>query len=120
MTPEDSVLAACAAALDDRDVVTDPDILRSYTRDRSTGSAAGEPFAVVFPRTTEQVAAVMASAHAHRVPVVPRGAGSGLSGGSNAIEGFLHPAFHPRFPAQRPQAARQGAKQSRLPTPVAC
>ena len=89
MTPEDAVLAACDAALDDRDIVTDADILASYTRDRSTGSAAGEPFAVVFPRTTVQVSAVMAAAHAHRVPVVPRGAGSGLSGGSNAIDGSL-------------------------------
>ena len=31
----------------------------------------------------------MAAAHAHRVPVVPRGAGSGLTGGSNAIDGSL-------------------------------
>lgn len=83
------MLAACDAALDDRDVVVDADILRSYTRDRSTGSTAGEPFAVVFPRTTEQVSAVMTAAHAHRVPVVPRGAGSGLTGGSNAIDGSL-------------------------------
>jgi len=44
---------------------------------------------VVFPRTTEQVAAVMTAAHQHRVPVVPRGAGSGLTGGSNAIDGSL-------------------------------
>lgn len=83
------MLAACAAALADGDVVTDPDRLASYTRDRSTGSEAGEPFAVVFPRSTEQVAAVMLAAHEHRVPVVPRGAGSGLSGGSNAIDGSL-------------------------------
>jgi glycolate oxidase len=89
VTPEDAVLAACDAALDDRDVVTDADILASYTRDRSTGSAAGEPFAVVFPRTAAQVSAIMRAAHAHRVPVVPRGAGSGLSGGSNAIDGSL-------------------------------
>ena len=83
------MLAACAQALSDRDVVTDPDRLPTYARDRSTGSEAGEPFAVVFPRTTEQVSAVMAAAHAHAVPVVPRGAGSGLSGGSNAIDGSL-------------------------------
>ncbi len=89
MSPEDSVLAACEAALSDRDIVTDPDILRSYSRDRSTGSAAGEPFAAVFPRSTEEVSAVMAAAHAFRVPVIPRGAGSGLSGGSNAIDGSL-------------------------------
>lgn len=83
------MLAACEAALADGDVVTDPDRLPTYQRDRSTGSEAGEPFAVVFPRSTEQVAAVMRAAHEHRVPVVPRGAGSGLSGGSNAIDGSL-------------------------------
>ena len=89
MTGEDAVLAACDAALDDGDVVTDPDRLASYVRDRSTGSPAGEPFAVVFPRTTEQVSAVLTAAHRERVPVVPRGAGSGLSGGANATDGSL-------------------------------
>ena len=89
MTPEDSLMKVCDSTLDDRDIVTDPDILRSYSRDRSTGSVAGEPIGVVFPRSTEQVATVMAAAHKNRVPVVPRGAGSGLSGGSNAIEGSL-------------------------------
>ncbi len=89
VTPEDVLLEVCDSTLDDRDIVTDPDILRSYSRDRSTGSLAGEPIAVVFPRSTEQVAAVMAAAHKNRVPVVPRGAGSGLSGGSNAIDGSL-------------------------------
>ena len=89
MTPEDAVLAACAAVLADRDVVTDPDRLPTYARDRSTGSESGQPFAVVFPRSTEQVSAVLSAAHEHRVPVVPRGAGSGLSGGSNAIDGSL-------------------------------
>lgn len=89
MSPEDAVLAACDAALADGDVVTDPDRLASYVRDRSTGTAAGEPFAVAFPRTTEQVSAIVRAAHEHRVPLVPRGAGSGLTGGSNAIDGSL-------------------------------
>ena len=89
MTPEDSVLAAARAALAEGDVVTDPDRLVSYRADRSTGSAVGEPCGVVFPRTTEQVSAVLAAAYEHRVPVVPRGAGSGLSGGSNATDGSV-------------------------------
>ncbi|MDP4805008.1 MAG: FAD-binding protein [Candidatus Nanopelagicales bacterium] len=89
MSPEDAVLAACAVALADGDVVTDPDRLPTYQRDRSTGTPAGEPIAVVFPRTTEQVSAVMKAAYEHRVPVVPRGAGSGLTGGSNALDGSL-------------------------------
>jgi glycolate oxidase len=75
--------------LADGDVVTDPDRLPTYQRDRSTGTPAGEPIAVVFPRTTEQVSAVMKAAYEHRVPVVPRGAGSGLTGGSNALDGSL-------------------------------
>ncbi len=89
MTPEDAVLETCASLLHGRDVVTDSDVLPTYSRDRSTGSAVGTPFAAVFPRTTDQVAAILAVAHANRVPVVPRGAGSGLSGGSNAIDGSL-------------------------------
>lgn len=89
MTPEDSVLAAADAALDAADILTDTDVIESYRFDRSTGTDAGQPFAVAFPRTTEQVAALMRAAHEHRVPVVPRGAGSGLTGGSNAIDGSL-------------------------------
>lgn len=83
------MLAACVESLSARDVVIDSDVLPTYSHDRSTGSEAGVPFAAVFPRTTEQVSAILSAAHANRVPVVPRGAGSGLSGGSNAIDGSL-------------------------------
>lgn len=89
MTPEDAVLAVCEQVLADGDVVTDPDRLASYRADRSTGSAIGEPLAVVFPRSVEQTSSILRAAHEHRVPVVPRGAGSGLTGGSNAIDGGL-------------------------------
>jgi glycolate oxidase len=89
MTPEDAVLRAAEAALADGDVVTDPDVMATYSVDRSTGSPVGEPFAVAFPRTTDQVSAILTAAHQHRVPVVPRGAGSGLSGGANAIDGSI-------------------------------
>ena len=89
MTPEDSVLAVAGGVLGDGDLVVDTDIIESYRFDRSTGTEAGQPFAIAFPRTTEQVAALMAAAYEHRVPVVPRGAGSGLTGGSNAIDGSL-------------------------------
>ena len=89
MSPEDAVLAVAGTALADGDIVVDTDIIESYRFDRSTGTEAGQPFAIAFPRTTEQVAAIMAAAHSNRVPVVPRGAGSGLTGGSNAIDGSL-------------------------------
>jgi len=46
------------------------------------GLARGTPEAVVFPRTTEQVAAILRLATEADIAVVPRGAGTGLSGGA--------------------------------------
>ncbi len=47
------------------------------------------PQAVVFPTSTEQVAKVVRLAHQHGIPIVPRGAGTGLSGGAVAIRGGI-------------------------------
>jgi glycolate oxidase len=47
------------------------------------------PLGVVFPTTTAEVAAVLRLARAHRVPVVTRGSGTGLSGGSVPVAGAL-------------------------------
>jgi FAD/FMN-containing dehydrogenase len=82
-------LAGLVAGLPDGVVVTDPDILDSYRHDRAMDPAAGTPLAVVRPSKTEEVQAVLRWASAHRVPVVPRGAGSGLSGGATALDGGI-------------------------------
>jgi glycolate oxidase len=58
-------------------------------RDQSEGTVSGEPLAVVFPASTEQVAAVVTIAAAHRIPIVPQGARTGLAGGANAIDGAI-------------------------------
>jgi glycolate oxidase len=58
-------------------------------RDQSEGTSSGEPLAVVFPTSTEEVAAVVTIAAAHRIPIVPQGARTGLAGGANAIEGAI-------------------------------
>ena len=58
-------------------VLPDPDVTASYARDQAMLAPAGTPAAVVLPRTTADVAAVMQVASRHGVPVVPRGAGSG-------------------------------------------
>ncbi len=73
------------------DVVVDPDVLASYRADQAAPGLlpAGTPAVVVRPRTTAEVQAAVRAAARHRVPVVPRGAGSGLSGGANAIDGCL-------------------------------
>ena len=78
-----------AASVDAGDLVVDPDRLESYRTDQAPGLAAGVPLAVVLARSTEQVSAVLRAAAAYDVPVVPRGAGSGLSGGANAIDGCV-------------------------------
>ena len=68
-------------------LLEDPDVLRSYRTDRAPGLPAGDPAVVVRARTATDVELVLRAASRHRVPVVPRGAGAGLAGGSNAIEG---------------------------------
>ncbi|OBA58216.1 FAD-linked oxidase [Mycobacterium sp. 1100029.7] len=66
-------------------VVTDPAITEGYRHDRAFDPSAGIPLAVVRPRCTEDVQKVLRWATAHQVPVVPRGAGTGLSGGATAL-----------------------------------
>ncbi|EUA50184.1 FAD binding domain protein [Mycobacterium xenopi 4042] len=75
------VLASLIAELPDGMVVTDPAITEGYRQDRAFDPSAGKPMAVVRPRRTEEVQTIMRWASSHRVPVVPRGAGTGLSGG---------------------------------------
>jgi glycolate oxidase len=83
------MLAELTAELPEGTVVTDPDIVASYRQDRAADPNAGTAIAVVRPRRTEEVQTVMRWASAHRVPVVPRGAGTGLSGGATALDGGI-------------------------------
>ncbi|MFI9771593.1 FAD-binding oxidoreductase [Streptomyces sp. NPDC052415] len=70
-------------------VLTDPDITGSYAHDMASFCPAGVPAAVVLPRTVEQVQHVMRTATELRVPVVPQGARTGLSGAANASDGCI-------------------------------
>lgn len=76
-------------SLPDGTVIVDADVAAAYSRDRTDVLAAGAPLAVVSARSTDDVARAMAWAHAHDVPVVTRGAGTGLSGGATATPGCL-------------------------------
>ena len=51
------------------------------------------PDAVVLPNDTADVAALARFCHAHHVPIVPRGAGTGLSGGAIPVEGGVVVSF---------------------------
>lgn len=70
-------------------VLTDPDVTESYRRDWARDPNAGRPLAVVRATSTEDVQSVMRWATTHHIPVVPRGAGSGLSGGATAVDGGI-------------------------------
>jgi glycolate oxidase len=68
--------------------ITDPTELRTYEADGLT-SFRVRPAVVVLPDSTEQVAACVKVAREASMPVVPRGSGTGLSGGALPIEGCL-------------------------------
>jgi glycolate oxidase len=76
-------------ALGPDSVLTDPDVTAAYARDQAMLADAGLPAAVALPRSTEEVSAVLRLASRRGVPVVPRGAGSGLVGAANAVDGGI-------------------------------
>ena len=67
----------------------EPEVLDSRRVDRSGWPSGGRPEAVVFPRTSPEVRRVLRLAHDARTPVVPRGAGTGLSGAATAGAGSV-------------------------------
>jgi glycolate oxidase len=87
-TPSPRLLNALSGA---GAIVTDPDILASYSHDRAAPGllSVGSPLVMVRPRSVEQVQAAVRAAGSLGMPIVARGAGSGLSGGANAIDGCM-------------------------------
>ncbi|MBA0049571.1 FAD-binding protein [Streptomyces sp. AJS327] len=83
------LIESLCAGLPHDAVLTDPDVTASYAHDMASFCAAGTPAAVVLPRTVEQVQHVLRTATRLRVPVVPQGARTGLSGAANAGEGCV-------------------------------
>ncbi len=74
-------------------VVTDPVVLAAASHDDAEWAAVGSPLALCRPRTTAEVQAIVRFAIEHRIPIVPRGAGTGLSGAANAVDGCLMVSF---------------------------
>jgi glycolate oxidase len=70
-------------------LTTDPALLDAARTDRSGWVAAGTPRAIVTARSVEHVQATLRAASEFRVPVVPRGAGTGLAGGANGTDGSI-------------------------------
>ena len=82
-------LTALVNALPEGVVATAPETVEKYRHDWSRDPRAGTPIAVVRAESTQQVQVALRWASAHGIPVVPRGAGSGLAGGASAVDGGL-------------------------------
>ncbi len=90
LTP--AILAELRSIVGDKYVIADdPEQLEAYGKDETPGDEAGRrvPDAVVRPRTAEEIAAIMKLANRELIPVTPRGAGSGLSGGAVPVYGGI-------------------------------
>jgi glycolate oxidase len=83
------LLAAIRTALPRLRLLDDPVDREGYRNDETAYLHAGLPLAVALPETTVEVSTLVRLAAEQRVPIVPRGAGSGLSGGAAGIEGGL-------------------------------
>ena len=81
-------LGDLAAIVGQDAVLTGPEDLVPYSFD-GTAALKGRPEAVVFPRTTAQVAECVKLATSSGIPIVTRGSGTGLSGGSVPSPGSL-------------------------------
>src|SRR5260370_42234771 len=66
--------------------ITDPAQLHTYEFDGLTSMRVA-PEVVVLPASTEEVNAIVKLAREANLPIVPRGAGTGLAGGSRPVSG---------------------------------
>ncbi len=78
----DEFLGSLAGVVGSRNLRYGEGIAEDYSHDEALGETWQMPLAVVFPETTEQVAAITALASSSGTPLVARGSGTGLSGGA--------------------------------------
>jgi len=90
--PYETVTDACLRALEDivgpENLVPRDRLPEEYSHDEMA-PVCGWAEVAVFPATTGEVARIMALAHAHRIPVTTRGAGTGLMGGAAPVAGGI-------------------------------
>jgi glycolate oxidase len=81
----DSIVAGLRALLPESGVIAEPIRLKPYETD-GLSAYRQVPLAVALPETSEQVAAVLRFCHQNGVRIIPRGAGTSLSGGALPLE----------------------------------
>ena len=88
---KDRLIARLLQVLPDDAVIHEPEETRAYECDALTAYKC-PPLAVVLPRTTDEVAAVLKICHDMEIPVVPRGSGTSLAGGAPIRSFWASPA----------------------------
>src|SRR5512143_766344 len=82
-----SVIKELKAIVGSANLLTSPEELTVYSYDATQRESL--PWAVTRPKTADEVSQILVLANRERFPVVPRGAGSGMSGGSVPVDGGL-------------------------------
>jgi glycolate oxidase len=85
----DVVVEALSRELSGDRLVVDPDVLAAISHDDAEWASAGKAIAGVRAHSEAEVQHVVRTCAALGIPVVPRGAGTGLSGGANAVNGCV-------------------------------
>jgi glycolate oxidase len=83
------LLAALSRQLSADRLIVDPDALAALSHDDAEWAPAGTPAAAVRVRSEAEAQHVVRTCAELGVPIVPRGAGTGLSGGANAVDGCV-------------------------------
>jgi glycolate oxidase len=82
-------MTGLAQALPGSQFITDADVLRSLSHDEAEWAPVGRPAMALRATSVEEVQEAVRECAARGIPVVTRGAGTGLSGGANASDGCL-------------------------------
>jgi len=85
-----AIVDELARIIGERFVITDEEKIEPYSHDEvSEKEYSCMPEVVVRPKTTEEVSQIVKLANRERIPITPRGAGSGLSGGAVPVCGGI-------------------------------
>ncbi|RJP33504.1 MAG: FAD-binding protein [Candidatus Omnitrophota bacterium] len=88
MLSKNEIVAALKQLIDPQRVLSEPEDIVTYSYD-GTPHLTGAPAAIVHPVNTQEISNLVKWAYENEVPVVPRGSGTGLSGGSVPIQGGI-------------------------------
>ena len=89
MTAEYPLQGLISTALPEMRFLTRSAEVEAHRRDATEYQSPGRALGIAFPRSTDEVRTLVTVAAEHEVPLVPRGAGTGLSGGAVAVDGAI-------------------------------